>query len=121
MNLPPLEAEQDRCFGTTDERQVLALEKIADQLELLACHLIGSWRLPHGAEAVPTREADGTANNAPEDLPPLDDTMPEIDRTLVEHFAVGGYRYTDLQHAIAQAKRARAAQSIADDTTRQEH
>ena len=121
MNLPSLEAEQERRFGTTDERQVLALEKIADQLELLACRLIGSRRLPHDAEAGPTREMDGTANNAPEDPRPFGEAMPEIDRTLVEHFAVGGYRYTDLQHAIAQAKRARAAQSIAEDATRQEH
>jgi len=121
MSLPPLEAEHERRFGTTDERQVLALEKIADQLELLACHLIGSRRLPHGAEADPAREADGTANDAPDDPRPFDAAMPEIDRTLVEHFAVDGYRYTDLQHAIAQAKRARAAQSIAEDATRQEH
>lgn len=34
---------------------------------------------------------------------------PDITRSTEQRYAVGGYRYTDLQHAIAQAKRARRA------------
>ena len=30
-----------------------------------------------------------------------------VERSVVEHFAVAGYNYTNLAHAIAEAKRAR--------------
>ena len=103
-----------RRARTSEERNVLALEMIADQLALIhayLCAIDDFARCGAGIETTPDNgeperdrwdnEGGGFAGE-----PSLD---PDITRTTEQHYAVGGYRYTNLQHAIAQARRARQA------------
>lgn len=110
-----------RYVGTSEERTVLALEMIADQLALIHCDLCSiddfaragtsEHAAPASSEEVGQDRWDndggGFTENSPSDLGP----DPDITRSTEQHYAVGGYRYTNLQHAIAEAKRARAAAS----------
>jgi hypothetical protein len=42
-------------------------------------------------------------------------THPDVTRSAEQQYAVGEYRYTNLQHAIAEAKRARQAAEAAGE------
>lgn len=104
-----------RRIGTSEERTVLALEKIADQLALIQAGLRSIGNFTGGPIA--GNEPGGRSGDEP-DPEGWDDDLdfkaetaydPAINRITEQHYAVGGYRYTDLQHAILQAKRARRA------------
>lgn len=98
----------NRSFATDEERQVLALEAIADQMRLLVSALMpidhsedsptaeghgldstGAWENEGGSLAAATLDALG------------------IKHTIIDQYEVGGYRYTKLDDAIGQAKRSR--------------
>lgn len=101
---------EERRASTTAERQVLALEMIADRLDVIARALSGQ-ALPTVAPANGTgegRAGDRWENEGGSYQVDPSDSAP-IARRLVENFRVGDYNYTDLQHAIAEAKRARRA------------
>ena len=104
-----------RGAGTSEERKVLALEMIADQLALIHADLrsiddfaradaTGSGSVPHNGEDSERDRWDNEGGGLMEDA--LD---PDITRSTEQHYAVGGYHYTNLQLAIAEAKRARWA------------
>jgi len=103
---------QERHRGTTEERTVLALEMIADQLGSVARGLAWIGNAIPAVETTPTendRRAGDQWENEGGHFQPDSIEAAEIKRTLTENFAVGGYNYTNLQHAIEQAKRARRA------------
>jgi hypothetical protein len=103
-----------RRAKTSEERIVLALEMIADQLALIHADLCANDDLPRGGSGIGTAPGNGEAGRDRwnedgggfTEEPALD---PDITRSTEQHYAVGGYPYTNLQHAIAQAKRARRA------------
>jgi hypothetical protein len=108
----------DRHDATTEGRMVLALEMIADELRSIGQNLSlpGRRIADEGpiAEAMSRgneRRANDRWENEGGSFEQELDPDPEIKRTTIEHFAVGGYNYTDLQHAIAEAKRARRARA----------
>lgn len=99
----PLADERHRA--TNEERKVLALEMIADHLQKFSQGLdhldglrAGELMTEGGAVGRDTESEDAALDSS--------EAM-GVKRTLVEHFAVGGYNYTNLAHAIAEAKRAR--------------
>ena len=105
-----------RRVGTSEERKILALEMIADQLVLIHADLrsiddFARAGFANGGQALDNDEDaeqdrwDNEGGSFTEDAA-LD---PDITRSTEQHYAVGGYRYTNLQHAIAEAKRARRA------------
>lgn len=111
-----------RHAGTSEERTVLALEMIADQLALIhrdLCSIDDFARAGASGHAGPasSEEAeqdrwDNEGGGFTEENPATDFSPdPDVTRSTEQHYAVGGYRYTNLQHAIAEAKRARAAAS----------
>ena len=94
---------QERDAATSEGRQILALEMIADQLGLIARHLganhAGAGRFVRDPSHLKDQVIAG-AEKA--------ETVPEgIERTWVETFAVGRYNYTNLELAIEEARRAR--------------
>ena len=105
---------EERHLATTEERKVLALEMIADHLEKISR---GFAPIDDGRgsdaplEAVTATGGDSSvADKRDEESASTEQGSPEaqgVERTQVEHFAVAGYNYTNLAHAIAQAKRAR--------------
>jgi hypothetical protein len=104
-----------RGAGTSEERKVLALEMIADQLALIHADLCALDYFARGGgariEAAPDngdaeRDRWDSEGGCFTEESALDS---DITRSTEQHYAVGEYRYTDLQHAIAQAKRARRA------------
>lgn len=99
----------------SDERKVRALEMIADQLALIHADLCAIDDFARGGDS--SIESAPDSGEAEQDRwdnegggftegSALDS---DITRSTEQHYAVGSYRYTDLQHAIAQAKRARRA------------
>src|SRR5690348_1275722 len=92
----------ERHHATTEERKVLALEMIADHLEKISRGLAAADDLGAGRAAFAAMAAnDGDKGVADRwdseseyaELDPQDASS--IKRTLVEHFAVGGYNYTN--------------------------
>ena len=104
-----------RGAGTSEERKVLALEMIADQLALIHADLCAIDDFARGGGASIEAAPDNSYaeqhrwDNEGGGFTEESDWDPDITRSTEQHYAVGGYRYTDLQHAIAQAKRARRA------------
>lgn len=105
-----------RRAGTSEERKVLALEMIANQLALIHADLCSiddfaraaaasSGPAPCSEESAEQERWDNEGGGFTQDAA-LD---ADITRSTEERYAVGCYRYTDLQHAIAEAKRARRA------------
>ena len=98
--------------ATAEERKVLALERIADELTMLRGDLAAIIQ-PDGSRSV---EADSSrdieAATWENEASTFNEGQPaarRVDRSEEESFSVGGYRYTNLQHAIEDAKRARRA------------
>ena len=103
---------QSRAYGTTEERVVLALESIADQLRSLVAFVTpvgdsekGGDRAAAAGSVVSGQEAweneggsldQGTAASL------------GIKHSVTDQFETGGYRYRKMTDAIAEAKRARA-------------
>lgn len=105
-----------REAGTSEERKVLALEMIADQLALIHADLcaIDDFARAGAARSGPAPDSDEDAEQDRWDNEGggfTEDAAldPDITRSTEQHYAVGGYHYTNLQHAIAEAKRARRA------------
>jgi hypothetical protein len=104
-----------RRARTSEERSVLALEMIADQLALIHLDLCAIDEFARGGGA----SIEAAADNSEAEQDRWDNEGgcfteesaldSDITRSTEQHYAVGEYRYTDLQHAIAQAKRARRA------------
>lgn len=107
---------QSRAYGTTEERVVLALEMIADQLGSLVAVLAASngsegerdsplWRATnaadHADEAVWENEGGSLDNGV---VAPLG-----IKHSMIDQFATSNYRSSNMANAIAiaEAKRAR--------------
>ncbi len=105
-----------RGTRTSEERKVLALEMIADQLALIHADLRSIDDFARAGSAC-SGPAPGNGEDFEQDRWDnegggfTDDTVvdPDIVRSTEQHYTVGRYRYTDLQHAIAEAKRARRA------------
>lgn len=106
---------RSRASATNEERVVLALEAIADRLRDLM-PLLAPRNGDSGADC--RQEVAGLRNEAASqgaweneggslDHDPLADLG--ITRSQIEEFEVGGYHYTDLANAIAQAHRLRPA------------
>ena len=95
---------------------MLALQMIADQLVLIHADLSSIDDFARGqdfaqdAGAPGLAEADTTSWDN-EGGSPAQEVFeyPDVVRSVEERFAVGGYSYTNLQHAIAEAKRVRLA------------
>lgn len=100
---------QERHRGTTDERMVLALEMIADRLEKISrCFVpVDDGGDATSAGTMATEGDSAVAGGWDGEYEPESPEARAIKRTLVEHFSVGGYNYTNLEHAIAEAKRNR--------------
>ncbi len=92
---------QDRDAATSEGRQVMALEMIADQLRLIARHLGVGQAESDPLVPRPSRLEDQPDTRKGEEVPE------GIERTWVESYAVGGYNYNNLELAIEEAKRAR--------------
>jgi hypothetical protein len=106
----------ERQDATSEGRMVLALEMIADELRLIEESITrfgetNACALDEVSSAEGDRRATDRWENEGGHFQPEFAAEPEIERTLVEHFTVGGYNYTNLEHAIAEAKRARLARA----------
>jgi uncharacterized protein YegP (UPF0339 family) len=98
----------ERHLATTEERMVLALEMIADQLRQISRGFLGIGDVREGQTAFATMAAtEGDGGRDDDEGGHSEPQAFGVKRTLAEHFAVGGYAYTNLAHAIAQAKRDR--------------
>lgn len=116
MDMNKATVASERQDATTEGRMVLALEMIADELRSIGQSITRLGETNGAAlEGVSSAESDRRAGDRWENegghFQPDSAAEPEIKRTLVEHFAVGGYNYTNLEHAIAEAKRVRRARA----------
>lgn len=103
---------QSRAYGTTEERMVLALEAIADQLRSLVT-LVAPVAISKGAREIAAAwGANATDEGAWENEGGSLDKGPAaslgIRHSMTDQFETGGFRYTKLADAIAEAKRAKA-------------
>lgn len=99
---------ETRSYSTNEERRVLALEAIADQMRLLVevlrpvsdpapgdsaqakyrdVRAVGAWENEGGSLAAETMASLG------------------IKHRVIDQFEIAGYRYSKLEDAIAEAKR----------------
>jgi hypothetical protein len=102
---------QSRAYGTTDERVVIALESIADQLRLLVEVVTPIGVSERGGDSAAPRSAlpgEGAWENEGGSLDDGSAASLGINHNVTDQFETGGYRYTKLADAIAEAKRARA-------------
>ena len=101
MNRPDLlQLRVERLNKTSQERQTLALEMIADEL-LLICRQLEIMAAKTGAPNA--NDGDGPAD-------PIEEPAQEaggLVRGYIEIFSVGPYRYTKLEDAVAQMQRLR--------------
>ena len=100
MSLNPATLARDRESCTTEERTVRALEMIADQLALIHAGLDGGQRAEGPGTATGKQSAEVTSD-------------PDVTSFVETRYAVGAYRYNELEHAIAQARRARSESAAA--------
>lgn len=98
---------QRRSDSTVAERMVLALEEMADHLQLLtsSCQHLRANGLTAEAESA---DLDNWENEGG-DLGMKAQVPPGIERRQSEFFLVGPYRYTSLDDAIAQLRRQQVA------------
>ena len=106
---------QSRANATNEERIVLALEAIADQLKLLMTLLpIAKLKFSdEGGETAARKDSDFRAEGAWENEGgSLGGSGPlaalGIKHSVIDEFTVGKYHYTNLPDALAQAKRSRS-------------
>jgi hypothetical protein len=102
---------QHRAFGTTEERMVLALEMIADQvgslIVLLAPPAISGEKRERAATRGPNDGDESAWENGGDRFDRRAAASLGIKHSLRDQFDTGGYRYAKLADAIAEAKRAR--------------
>lgn len=105
---------QSRTNATNEERIVLALEAIADQLKLLVTLLpIAKLKFSdEGGETAARKDSDFRAEGAWENEGGSLGSGPfaamGIKHSVIDEFTVGKYHYTNLPDALAQAKRSRS-------------
>lgn len=103
---------QSRAYGTTEERMVLAIESIADQIRSLVKALVPNRTseedLNYAAASRAAATDEGAWENEGGRLDTEAATNLGINHGVTDQFETGGYRYTKLADAIAEAKRARA-------------
>lgn len=103
-------ALNERHSMTMAERQIIALERISDQLALLAREILNSPDLqsPDGTTAE-TEAAQMPAEDSESENAGLPDPSPDIPEGIIRKrldcYLVGAYRYTDLDSAIAELRR----------------
>lgn len=102
---------QSRAYGTTEERMVLAIESIADQIRSLASALVPNRTseedLKYAASSGAAATDQGAWENEGGRLYTEAAANLGINHSVTDRFETGGYRYTKLADAIAEAKRAR--------------
>ncbi|MFA7587468.1 MAG: hypothetical protein WCY11_14960 [Novosphingobium sp.] len=106
---------KSRAYGTTQERVVLALETIADQLRSLVA-VMAADNESEGERDSPASRGTNAADDADEGAwenegGSLDKGAAAslgIKHSMIDQFETGSYRYTNMADAIAEAKRARA-------------
>jgi hypothetical protein len=104
-----------RHDGTTEERKVLALEMIADQLllihaDLLAIDAHSQQKItePIGSpDNGPTQDVDGWENEGGHLDVPAAGLPHGVTKKTVSVYSVGPYEYSDLSSALAEAARQR--------------
>lgn len=114
-NTPEQTLAETRSYSTDEERKVLALEAIADQMRLLV-EVLTPVRDPTLGNSAQTKDRDsrGTGDWENEGGSLAADTADSlgIRHRVVDQFEIGGYRYSKLEDAIAEAKRSRAEDSL---------
>ena len=98
---------------TMPERQIVALERISDQLALLAADMLHAPELQDLDETTPAVEAPRKSLKQWENEGgSLSETSPDIPEGIIRKrmdcYLVGSYRYTDLEAAIAELRRQKA-------------
>lgn len=98
---------QSRACSTNEEREVLALEAIADHIRLLVEILNINPSDSRSSSEVENRDLRAAASSENESGGLNTDSveMLGIKRSVINQFEIGGYRYTNLDDAIAEAKR----------------
>ena len=103
---------ESRAYGTTEERVVLALESIADQLRSLIALVtpieVSEKGRDSAAAAGSVAPGEGAWENEGGSLDKGAAASFGIKHSVTEQFETAGYRYTKLADAIAEAKRVRA-------------
>jgi len=103
---------QSRAYGTTDERVVLALEAIADQLRSLAALVTQVEVSRKGSDAATVAgfvtPGEGARENEGGSHDKGAGASFGIKHSVTDQFETSGYRYTKMADAIVEAKRARA-------------
>lgn len=106
---------QNRAYGTSEERMVLALELIADQLRSLVALVTPEAVSDISHDAAVARQRDATGEGAWENeggsLDKGSTTPLGIKHSVKDHFETGGYHYTKLADAVAEANRSSPRQS----------
>jgi hypothetical protein len=104
---PEAAVARSRARCTDEERLVLALETIADQMRLLVA-VMKPIRVPEDTPTVDGRPDPSAAwENERGSLADQPAGSLGIKHTLIDQYEVGEYRYTKLDDAIAQAERSR--------------
>lgn len=108
-NTPEQNLAERRSYSTNEERKVLALEAIADQMRLLV-EVLQPATDPARADGALARKRDQCAAGAWENeggsLAVSTANSLGIKHSVVDQFEIGGYRYSNLDDAVAEAKRA---------------
>lgn len=108
-NTPEQNLAESRSYSTNEERKVLALEAIADQMRLLV-EVLRPATDPAPADGALARERDlcaaGAWENEVGSLAVDTANSLGIKHSVVDQFEIGGYRYSNLDDAVAEAKRA---------------
>lgn len=107
----PQDIAQNRACSTDEERKVLALEKIADQMEWIANALKPisvSASSPDTQAGNGARHATDAWKNEGGNISTGAVDSFGISHTVIDQFEIGGYHYTKLADAISEAKRAKA-------------
>lgn len=96
---------------TAREREIVALERISDQLALL-CSSISRRSSPTAGsgnrEKRPSQASVGVWENEGGSLKPDRDLPLGMTASVVTHYRVGAYTYSDFGHALAELQRQRA-------------
>ena len=96
---------------TARKREIVALERISDQLALLCRSISRRSRLaasPAGKDTRPSQASVGAWENEGGSLQPYRDLPTGMTASIVTHYHVGSYSYSDFNHAMAELQRQRA-------------
>jgi hypothetical protein len=100
------EGMQLRRAGLTfKEREILALERISDQLAFLAQSLGMVPNAQIAKSGVPEAKDEASGTGALDTVNGAESPADGIERVDATSYLVGKYRYTDLNHAMAELRR----------------